>query len=181
MNRMEELEKLKYPIGRFKLPKLIDAKHISDWIRIIEVFPTKIQALTAELSQKQLLWCYRPDGWNIAQVVHHCADSHMNSFIRFKLSLTENEPVIKPYHEDRWANLVDGNSSDLAASYSILSGVHARWVLLLNALNEDDLSREYIHPEHGKRFRLDTSIGIYAWHCNHHLAHIKQAINNEGF
>ena len=113
---MEALEKLRYPIGRFRSPDLIDAQCISDWIDTIEVFPVKIQEMTTELSNDQSLWRYRPEGWNIAQVVHHCADSHLNSFIRFKLALTEHEPVIKPYHEDKWAKLVDGNITDLAPS-----------------------------------------------------------------
>ncbi|MFZ9846607.1 MAG: YfiT family bacillithiol transferase, partial [Flavobacteriales bacterium] len=117
---------------------------------------------------------YREMGWTIRQVVHHCADSHMNSLTRFKLTLTEDKPVVKPYWEDRWAELVDSKSMPISPSVQMLEGIHARWTVLLNSLSEQDLVKSFIHPEHGKEFRVDENIGVYAWHCNHHLAHITE-------
>jgi hypothetical protein len=96
----------------------------------------------------------------------------MNSFIRFKLALTEDKPTIKPYFEDRWAELIDSKSFDITPSIQIIKGVHARWVQVLSNLSSEELRKTFIHPEHGKVFQLDEYIGFYAWHCNHHLAHI---------
>lgn len=176
----EELYKLRYPIGEFKIPKTISSEMILEWINDIESFPKAIEDMTRPLSLEQLNWIYRPEGWNIKQVVHHCADSHMNSIIRFKLALTEDTPTIRPYYEDRWARLIDGNDNNLADTLNLLSGLHAKLGCLLRSLSEDDLSKMFIHPEYGKRFRLDETIGTYAWHSNHHLAHVKQAITYKG-
>lgn len=174
------LEKLKFPIG--KCPKTDDASanDVTTWIETIEKFPSKIKTLTSNLSDEQLNWIYRPDGWNIKQVVHHCADSHMNSFIRFKLALTEDVPTIKPYEEQLWAELVDGNSNAISPSIQIIKGVHTRWVMLLKSLTENDLKRQFIHPANIKILSLDETIGIYAWHCDHHLAQIEQALKYKG-
>jgi hypothetical protein len=101
----------------------------------------------------------------------------MNSFIRFKLSLTEELPVIKPYFEDKWAEMTDYLNTSIVHSIKILEGLHFRWVKLLKSLNADDLKKEFVHPEHGKRFSVAENIGVYAWHSNHHLAHIKLAIS----
>jgi DinB superfamily len=175
-----ELEKLKFPIG--KCPKTDDAaaNDVATWIATIEEFPVKIKNLTSALSDEELSWIYRPNGWNIKQVVHHCADSHSNSFIRFKLALTEDVPTIKPYEEQLWAELVDGNSSNIFPSIQIIEGVHARWVLLLQSLKDNELKRQFIHPANIKILSLDETIGVYAWHCNHHLAHIEQALKYKG-
>ncbi|MEH6407379.1 MAG: putative metal-dependent hydrolase [Leeuwenhoekiella sp.] len=175
-----DFEKLRYPIGKFLRPEKYNQKQIEKWIFELESFPLQIKLLVNDLSTEKLNWKYRPGGWTINQIIHHCADSHMNSFMRFKLSLTEDKPVIKPYFEDRWAELPDSLDSDPAQSIKILEGLHARWGLLLKSLNPADLSKEFIHPEHNKTVTLSENIGIYAWHCNHHLAHIKQAILNEG-
>ena len=139
-----------------------------------------MKILQGDLSTEALQWTYRPKGWTIKQVVHHCSDSHMNSIIRFKLALTEDSPTIRPYYEDRWANLIDGNDDNLEDTLVLLKGLHAKLGKLLRHISDVDMSREFIHPEHGKRFRLDETIGIYAWHCMHHLAHIKQAIAHKG-
>ena len=175
-----QLEKLKFPIGEFKKPDTIDNNQISIWIDDIEAFPNKVNQLTNNLSIEQLHWIYRPEGWNIKQVVHHCADSHMNSIIRFKLALTEDTPTIRPYFEDRWAKLIDNNDDDLQDTMALLKGLHSKLGKLLRNLSPEDLPKEFVHPEHGIRFRVDETIGVYAWHCNHHLAHIKQAIEYKG-
>ena len=150
------------------------------WIATIETFPSKIKSLTETLSVKELNWIYRPKGWNIKQVVHHCADSHINSFVRFKLALTEDVPTIKPYEEALWAELADGTSNDISSSLQIIEGVHARWVLLLKRLGGKELKRQFFHPENLKISSLEETVGVYAWHCNHHLAHIEQALLHKG-
>lgn len=175
----QDLYKLKFPIGEFEKPKVISKEHINEWIASIEALPQSIISITKNLSEGALNYKYRPDGWTIKQVVHHCADSHINSIIRFKLALTEETPTIRPYFEDRFAQLIDYNEP-IDTAISILTGVHKKLSLLLNHLNEDELKREFIHPEHGKRFSLEETIGTYAWHSNHHLAHIKQALNYKG-
>ena len=176
----ETLDKLRFPIGEFQKPEIITSHMITNWISDIERFPAEIEKLTNQLTKDELYWTYRPEGWTIKQVVHHCADSHMNSIIRFKLALTEDSPTIRPYYEDRWANLIDGNEDNLDDSLQLLKGLHSKLGKLLKHVSEEELSREFIHPEHGKRFRIDETIGVYAWHSNHHLAHVNQAINNKG-
>jgi DinB superfamily len=173
-------ETLKYPLGKFQKPEVISEHDLKTWIEAIENFPAKIKKLTSTLSVQELNWVYRPDGWCIKQVVHHCADSHMNAFIRFKLALTEDNPTIKPYQEQLWAELVDGNSDDIFHSLQIIESVHYRWVLLLKSLGTAQLKRQYTHPATQKTSCLDEIIGMYAWHCNHHLAHIEQALANKG-
>ena len=174
------LEKLKFPIGLFQNPKSISKIDLKTWIEIIEIFPITIKKLTENLSLEELNWIYRPNGWSIKQVVHHCADSHMNCFIRFKLALTEENPTIKTYEEQLWANLVDGNSNEIFHSLQIIESIHYRWVMLLKSLGAAELKRQFTHPANNKTSSLDEIIGLYAWHCNHHLAHIEQAIKHEG-
>jgi DinB superfamily len=179
MNHLN-LEKLKFPTG--KCPKVDDVSKndLEIWIATIEDFPSKIKSLTEKLSVEELNWIYRPEGWNIKQVVHHCADSHINSLIRFKLALTEDVPHIKPYEEQLWAELADGNSDDISPSLQIIEGVHERWVLLLKSLGERELKRQFFHPANLKISSLEETVGVYAWHCNHHLAHIEQALFHKG-
>ena len=175
----EELNKLKFPIGEFNKPTAINEDIIKSWIVSIEALPQSIIELTKNLNEKELNYKYRPNGWTIKQVVHHCADSHINSLLRFKLALTEKSPTIKPYFEDRFAELVD-YAEPIEASILILKGVHKKLGTLLKNLNQEELKLEFIHPEHNKRFSLEETIGTYAWHSNHHLAHIKQALMAKG-
>lgn len=177
---MNNLEQLKFPIGTYIPPKSYTIEIIAQWILDIESFPAKAEELTNGLSVEQLNWKYRPNGWTVKQVVHHCADSHMNSLIRFKLALTEDSPKIRPYYEDKWAELSDGVSNDISDSILLLKGLHAKWVNLLKSLTKEDLLLEFVHPEHGKKFTLQETIGNYAWHCNHHLAHMVVALDGEG-
>lgn len=174
------IETLKFPLGKFTVPQSYTHNLIHDWIEEIASFPERLFAITENLTNEQLQWKYRPGGWAIKQVVHHCADSHMNSFTRFKLALTEETPKIRPYFEDLWAELPDGLSNDLSLSLKILEGLHAKWVYLLKSLSESQLKCEFMHPEHGTVFNLQETIGSYAWHSNHHLAHIKLALEAQG-
>ncbi|HEY6144352.1 MAG TPA: putative metal-dependent hydrolase, partial [Flavobacterium sp.] len=139
MENIFNLEKLRFPIGHFQKPDSISENDLKTWIATIENFPSKIKKLTSTLSVEELNWLYRPGGWCIKQVVHHCADSHMNSFIRFKLALTEDVPTIKPYEEQLWAELTDGNSNDILPSFQIIEGVHTRWTLLLKSFGSTEL------------------------------------------
>jgi hypothetical protein len=167
-----ELEKLKYPIGKFEKPETITSEILKDCIAEIAAFPKRLSAAVANLSEDQLETSYRPDGWTIRQVVHHCADSHMNCIIRLKWALTEANPTIKFYHEDRWAEGGDNRNMPIAPTLQFLEGLHYRLDYLMNGLSEAQLGRTYVHPEHGKVFEIREVICLYAWHCNHHLAHI---------
>ncbi len=175
----QELYKLRFPIGEFKKPEPITHKHIKKWIADIETFPDRIKSATENLSESVLNYKYRPNGWTIKQVVHHCADSHINSILRFKLALTEDAPTIRPYFENKFAELVD-YSQPIDTAFLILTGIHKKLGILLKSLSKEDLKKEFVHPEHGKRFSLEETIGVYAWHSNHHLAHVKQAITYNG-
>lgn len=169
------IKELKYPIGKFQAPVTIDNIQIKEWIETIERFPRKLSYEVLNLTQTQLEKQYRPNGWTIRQVVNHCADSHINSFIRFKLALTEDVPTIKPYFEDLWAELPDSNAFLVNSSLKLLEGLHERWTFLLRSLSDQDLERQFKHPESGELISLKINIGIYAWHCEHHLAHVKNA------
>ncbi len=172
---MKTLENLKYPIGKFEIPASFNKESIEQWISTIREFPQKIQNEITSLSEAELEQQYRPEGWTIRQVVHHCADSHMNSFIRFKLALTEDVPTIKPYEENIWAELEDSKNLDVNISVNLLFALHQRWVVLLNSFVEKDWEKKFRHPETNQLIDLKTNLAIYAWHCNHHLAHIQQA------
>jgi len=168
------LEQLKYPVGKFVKPESITKEIIDSAISEIENFPSFVKTEIQNLDEKDLQLRYRPEGWTITQVVHHCADSHINSYIRFKLALTENVPTIKPYEEGLWAELPDNNLSPFV-SLKLLDALHEKWVYILKSLSEEDLNKAFIHPEHSEKISLKENILIYSWHCQHHLAHIKQA------
>ncbi|SMC65245.1 YfiT family bacillithiol transferase [Moheibacter sediminis] len=175
----QNIEKLKFPIGKFHKPEFITKELIQNWIKIIAEFPEKIKNETQNLTEVELEKQYRPNGWTIKQIVHHCADSHINSLVRFKLALTEETPTIKPYFENLWAELSDSKNISIQSSLKILEGLHTRWIHLLESLDENDLEKEFFHPESKEKVSLKTNIGMYAWHCEHHLAHIKIAKGNE--
>ena len=174
------MQNLKFPIGEYVPNKTPDTELLKNWIKEIQQFPAKLENLIQNISIEKLNWRYRPDGWTVKQVIHHCADSHMNSMIRFKLALTEKSPVIRPYFEDKWAELIDSQSDDISSSITLIQGLHNKWTMLLISLNEEQLKLEFTHPEHGQKFTLAENIGIYAWHCNHHLAHVKLGIESGG-
>ena len=174
------LEQLKYPIGKFVIPKSISEEDIKDAFKILRSFPVDISNRVTPLLDKQLDYQYRPGGWNVREVVHHCADSHMNAIIRFKLALTEQKPTIKPYFEDRWATLIDYKSYNLEASLIIIKGVHQKLTNILSNLDSRDYSRTFKHPAHDQVFRIDQATLMYAWHSRRHLAHIDQALEHKG-
>lgn len=167
------MDTLKYPIGAPNIPNDVSNELINTWIETIEEFPAKLTTLVEELSEEQLDTPYRTGGWTIRQVIHHCADSHHNSYTRFKWTLTEDKPIIKAYYEDRWAELID-YKAPITLSLNHLTALHAKWVYFLKTLSKDDLVKVFIHPEGNEEVSLKENIGIYAWHCQHHYAHIEQ-------
>jgi hypothetical protein len=173
-NKLFDLEKLKYPIGKFTIPTQFDQDTINKWIADIEELPIQLKNAIARLSKSDLEKPYRPNAWTKNQVINHIADSHMNGLIRVKLALTENKPIIKPYDQDQWANLEDGKNTPIEISLGIIEGVHYRWASLLKSLSEIDLERSFIHPEYKIEYKIKENIGLYAWHGRHHLMHIKQ-------
>ncbi|UUZ83464.1 bacillithiol transferase BstA [Paenibacillus sp. P26] len=162
---------LRFPIGEFDNPEEFDPGEVEAWIHEIARSPERLRAAVSGLNARQWDTPYRPGGWTARQVVHHLADSHMNSFIRFKLALTEREPVIKPYDEAAWAQLPDTANADPELSLALLDALHARWSLLLRGLTTEEWHRSFVHPERGL-VRLYENTAMYAWHGNHHLAHI---------
>lgn len=170
------IEDLRYPIGKFQFPSHYSKSDIEDNIHTICHFPQVLKETVKYLSDEQLNTPYRPDGWTVRQLVHHLADSHMNSYVRFKWTLTEAEPTIKAYDEKAWAELADAKNDAIEPSLLLLTALHLKWTNLLNNLNEKDMNKAFIHPENGKHIRLYENIALYAWHCNHHLAHIIKLI-----
>lgn len=164
----------RYPIGEFDCSDNITPEEVADWIDEIREFPSRLVEVVSNLTDVELNKTYRVNGWTIRQVVHHIADSHMNAFIRFKLALTEDNPTIKPYDQDEWAKSADCKLP-IEASLSIIESLHERWSYLLQSLSEEQLNRTFHHPDSGL-VRVERNIGIYAWHGNHHLAHIKNAL-----
>ena len=162
---------LSYPIGKFDFEKPVAPEDLAQLIDDVAAAPIRLRHAVAGLTIPQLDTPYRPDGWTVRQVVHHVADSHMNSFIRFRLALTEVEPTIKPYDQDAWAALPDMHAVPVEPSLLLLDGLHTRWVALLQGMAQADFHRTFRHPEIGL-LRLDTSLALYAWHGRHHTAHI---------
>ncbi|MFV8327683.1 YfiT family bacillithiol transferase [Flavobacterium sp. ZS1P14] len=175
------LEKLRYPIGKFMAPESYSSEYLTTKIAAIASFPERLKKEVSHLTEEQLDTPYRQDGWTIRQVIHHCADSHMNCFIRIKWTLTEDKPVIKPYYEDRWAALHDNITMPIQPTLSFLEGLHYRLAYLMNHLSQADLEKSFIHPEHNTSFQLKEIIGTYAWHGNHHLAHITELKKQKGW
>jgi uncharacterized damage-inducible protein DinB len=165
------MEDLRYPIGRFAFPEEVTPGERQAWIAQIAEAPGRLRAAVAGLGADQLDTPYRPGGWRVRQVIHHLPDSHINSYVRFKLALTEDTPVIKPYDEARWAELPDASTTPVEASLALLDSLHQRWVRLLESMTDSDFQRSFRHPELGL-VRLDRNVALYAWHGRHHVAHI---------
>lgn len=165
------MEELKYPIGRFQYKGPYTEEQKRQFIKEIAETPEELKKAIKNLSDEQFATPYRPEGWTVRQVVNHMTDSHMNAFIRFKLALTEQNPGIKPYDQDKWVNLADTLNSPVEISINLLDALHQKWVILLNSLSAEDYKRTYMHPESGNT-SLEKVLGMYAWHGKHHLAHI---------
>ena len=175
-----QLDRLRYPIGKFKKPETIDAPQRAEWINNIAEAPQLFRNAVANLTPSQLQTPYRPGGWTVRQVIHHVADSHMNALIRFKLALTEINPTIKPYEEALWAELAD-YKAPIENSLHILEALHLRWVLILQSMTEEDFKKTFYHPANKSQSTLETTLGMYVWHGGHHLAHITELAKKEGW
>lgn len=174
------MEDLKYPIGKCEISEPISKEQVEQWIGLLQRFPHKLEKLVGPLDELQLDTPYRPEGWTVRQVIHHLADSHYNSYIRFKWTLTEEKPLIKAYFEDRWAQLEDYRAP-VKLSLDALENLHAKWVYLLKRLSDEELKRVFIHPETMEKITLEKNIGIYAWHSEHHYAHIENLLQRKGW
>lgn len=174
------LEDLKFPIGAFDRDFEVTAEARRSRIEIINELPDKVAAAVAGLTDGQLDTPYRPGGWTVRQTVHHLADSHSNSLTRFKLALTEDTPpTIKPYYEERWAELAD-SKLPIDVSQAMLRAIHVRWSALLGSMTDADFQKSFIHPETGE-WTLDGALALYAWHSLHHTAHITRLREREGW
>jgi DinB superfamily len=171
----EELFVLQYPIGKFQPKTEYTQQDIQSMMEVIASFPSLLMKLTAERSDVQLDRTYRPDGWSARQIVHHCSDSHINAYIRLKLALTEEAPVIKPYDEGRWAELPD-SQLPIDVSLNILEAIHYKWIVLMQNMAVSDWERSYVHPQYQKTLTLYHFLDLYAWHCRHHYRHVEIAL-----
>ena len=163
----------RYPVGTFHYDGPLTAERKESFLADVTQTPDHLRTAVKDLSEAQLDTPYRDGGWTVRQVVHHVPDSHMNSYVRFKLALTENEPTIKPYAEDRWAELSDTKATPIEVSLTLLDSLHDRWMRLLRSLTPEDWKRTFRHPELGP-MTLEKTLALYAWHGRHHVAHITE-------
>ena len=171
---------LRYPIGKFHFDGSLTEPQKQAALDEIARTPENLRAAIKGLSEAQLDTPYRPGGWTVRQVVHHVPDSHLNSYVRFKLALTEDEPIIKPYAEDRWAELADTKSTPVEVSLTMLDALHDRWVRLLRSLSPEEWKRTFRHPDLGA-MTLEKTLALYAWHGRHHVSHITSLRDREGW
>lgn len=163
---------LSYPIGKFEWPETVSRESRNVYIEELAAAPERFYAAVQGLNDQQLDTPYRPGGWTVRQVVHHFADSHLNAYVRFRLAMTESEPVVKPYDEKKWAELPDARTAPPDISLQLIESLHYRWVALLRSFADADFARTFRHPELPRIVRLDTYLSQYAWHTRHHVAHI---------
>ncbi|MGQ0721471.1 MAG: YfiT family bacillithiol transferase [Candidatus Eiseniibacteriota bacterium] len=163
---------LRYPIGPFQWDGDTSPPRRASRVDEIAAAPAKLRAAVQGLTPDRIDTPYRPGGWTVRQVVHHLPDSHLNAYTRFKLALTEDAPVIKPYLEARWAELPDTRVAAIEISVALLDALHARWVALLRSMTAEQFARGFRHPELGRTLTLDETLALYAWHGRHHVAHV---------
>ena len=174
---MTDLDTLRYPVGPLpRYPAPLDASTRAGFLATLEQTPATIRGLVERLGDAELDTPYRPGGWTIRQVVHHVPDSHINAYVRMKLAVTENEPQAKTYDETRWAELPDARHAPVAMSLDLLDALHRRWVAFLRGLTAGEFRKTFKHPEWGI-VTVDDALGMYAWHCRHHTAHINLALD----
>jgi len=163
----------RFPIGKLEIPTTVTPALRQSAIARIAATPANFRSAVKGLTDAQLDTPYREGGWTVRQVVHHLPDSHLNAYVRLKLALTESSPTIKPYAEDKWAELADSSSTPIEVSLTLLESLHTRWDVLWRSLKPQDFSRKLIHPDHGER-TIDWLVFVYAWHGQHHTAHITE-------
>ncbi len=170
------LELKKYPIGKFERPETIHNELFQKWLASFSSLPERLEKVLENITADRLLLQYRPDSWTVQQIVHHIADSHVNGYIRLKWALTEDNPTIKAYHEKAWSGLADVREVDVKVSVELLKNLHHRWVTLVQSLNTAELKRTFYHPDNKVHVSVAEQTGLYAWHGEHHLAHIETAL-----
>jgi hypothetical protein len=171
----------RYPIGQFRYEGTLTPEARLDCIARIAAAPANLRTAAAGLTDAQLDTPYREGGWTVRQVVHHVPDSHLNAYTRFRLALTEPTPTIRPYLEQRWAELADARGGPIEVSLSLLEALHRRWVLLLRSLSSSDWALRFLHPEHRREWTLDELLAMYAWHGEHHTAHVTRLRDRKGW
>lgn len=176
--KKEEVNLAIFPIGKFMYDEKIASKKINEYIDAIADLPKQFKKLTKKIKKEDLQKSYREGGWTIEQIIHHTADSHMNAFIRFKLTLTETSPIIKPYIQDLFAETPDVFDTDIKSSVRIIRGVHERWTKLLQNMTATDFKKVYVHPEYKTEYSLLHALSLYAWHGKHHVEQIKVALKS---
>lgn len=164
----------RYPIGKFEKPEIITDELVKEWIQNISTYPSRLSSIAESLSEEEQQLTYREGAWTVKQLVHHIADAQVNVYTRIKLALTEENPTIKPFEENGWANLVDSNLPT-KSSLQIIDGIHARLAFLIEQLTVEQLERKFTHPDTGLQTVLST-VAFSVWHVNHHLAHIQNAL-----
>lgn len=177
---MQSTLDLRYPIGKFQRPVSLDDNQREGMIRDIAALPAQVRAAVAGLDDTKLDTPYREGGWTVRQVVHHLADSHINSYVRFKLALTEDVPPVKGYDEALWAELPEARKAPVEVSLALLEALHRRWVMMLELLPAEAFERQFRHSELGP-VRLDANVALYSWHGKHHVAHITGLREREGW
>lgn len=172
---------LRYPIGKFSYDGMMTDARRAECVARIAAAPAGFRAAVAGLDDVQLDTPYRPGGWTVRQVVHHVPDSHLNAYTRIRLALTEDNPTIKPYDEARWAELPDARSLPVETSLRLLEALHARWVPLMQRLGAAEGARQFFHPEQGRLIAIDELVAMYAWHGEHHTAHVTRLRERMGW
>jgi DinB superfamily len=167
---------LRYPTGAFSFEARLDTSSAAraDRIDRIAALPTRFRSALDGIAEAELDRPYRPNGWSLRQVAHHVPDSHLQGFVRFKHALTESLPQIKPYDQDAWVRLGDTKRTPIVVSLNLLDALHERWTMLLRSMTPEDFARCFRHPEHAKPISLDVALANYAWHGEHHTAHVIQ-------
>jgi hypothetical protein len=178
---MTALDELKFPIGKWVSPTTFNDEIRKENIQRITALPQRLAKLVEGWSNLRLDTPYRPEGWTVRQLIHHIADSHINSYVRFRWTMTEDTPMIKAYDQDGWSGLIDAKTEDVAVSLSILAGIHRRWMTLVSSFTEADFNRELGHPEWKHNLSLDMMLSLYAWHGDHHYEHITRLAEREGW
>jgi len=176
-----DIEKLKYPIGRYSPPEKFTVAYKNECIARIEALPKKLKRAVKGMTPDQLKTKYRPGGWTVRKLLNHIPDSHMNAYVRFKWTLTEDTPTIKAYDEKMWVKTSEVNSFDINNTLKLTEAHHFRWGELLRSMSMKDFEKQFKHPETGKKNPLNKWLGVYAWHGEHHLAHITELKKRKGW
>ena len=174
------MQDIRYPIGKYEVKPFSEATK-KEWMNDMKMFPTDLEFAIQHLDKAQLDTPYREGGWTVQQLVHHMADSHMNAFVRFKLALTEEVPVVKDYKQNEWSFTTDVLETPVNFSTTLLHALHQRWADLLSSLTEEQWQRKFFHPGRNAEVSLWDMFAVYAWHGKHHIAHIKNLCETKGW